>query len=493
MNFVGLVAFIRLSVLTTIFGNLQFQHQESDSKNLKLAFKEIIQNIVVDRFPVVNLIRATNLNFKAEELINDILIDSKAGFKARLDNYMNIEHRPKKFNIIFLDDINSFKILNNSISPEVFYYRGIYLFVLINGLIEEVEEIFTTLWKKNMYNVDVIFEAGDRIEVLTFLPFGTTVCEDTTPRRINSFINGSFTEDVKTLFPDKFKNMANCPFRISTFEDHLSVIKTKRSDGTFELSGFDMDLMNELSKALNFRKVIEFYESDQPWGTVQKNGSVDGALGEVVKGKADMAIGRYYLQTARTKVADSSVAYYNFHEVFVVSPGSSLSSFEKLLQPFDSIVWVLLLALFGAILAAIFILKTKLKNLFEFENNHPVTNVIIAILGGSQAKLPKRTHTRLLLMTLLIFCLVTRSAYQGSLYKFLQTDGHHKGVESIDDMIEQEFDIYILATELNIFENNSKVASRFAISSRHSIFFSSNLPKLFQSKICSRLPTRSFS
>lgn len=88
---------------------------------------------------------------------------------------------------------------------------------------------------------------------------------------------------------------------------------------------------------------------------------------------------------------------------------------------------------------------------------------MVAIFGGSQPKLPIEQFPRLLLAMFLIFFLVMRSAYQGLLFKFLQTDSRNKAVESIDDMIEQEFDIFMYLSQLNLFENQpnfSKLKSR---------------------------------
>jgi hypothetical protein len=105
---------------------------------------------------------------------------------------------------------------------------------------------------RNIFNVDLIHENGESIDVTTFMPFSQTKCDDMTPRVINRFVNDSFEKNIKeTVFPDKFKNLFQCPIKIATYEESLSVIRTKNAHANFTLSGFDIELVEQISKTLN--------------------------------------------------------------------------------------------------------------------------------------------------------------------------------------------------------------------------------------------------
>lgn len=85
---------------------------------------------------------------------------------------------------------------------------------------------------------------------------------------------------------------------------------------------------------------------------------------------------------------------------------------------------------------------------------------LIVIFGGSQTKLPTRNFSRFLLMSFLLFCLVQRNVYQGSLYIFLQSDGRHKEVQSIDEMVENGFDFYMYESYTDIIESHPNIYTK---------------------------------
>lgn len=414
----------------------------------------------------MNLINAAIDTFSSRDVITEILRTSRESIRVRLDTLTNIQaiksKKPKKYCVILLDNIESFRTLNLHITPDIFQFQGFFLFVLITGKIKEIEEIFATLWNKNIYNVDVVFEADDLVEVLTFMPFGGGICGDTKPKLINTFVNGSFTHDIELIYPDKFMNLASCTLEISTFDMPLATIRKINGNGSFELSGFDMDLLQELSKALNFTTDVNFMTGPSPYGRVNPDGSVSGCLGEVASGRAKIAFG-IYLNVFRVAVADVSVMYYSFPEIFVVSPSEKLSPFEKLQQPFDSTVWILIWIVILIAFIVIVAFKTRFKKYESFvfgPIKDPFLNMFSIIYGGSHKKLPKRNFARFILMKFLLFCLVMRNAYQGSLYKFLQSDKTDKELETINEMIEQDYELFTYPYQLALFENGTKKQAR---------------------------------
>lgn len=134
----------------------------------------------------------------------------------------------------------------------------------------------------------------------------------------------------------------------------------------------------------------------------------------------------------------------------MIPPGESLTPFEKLFRPFQQTVWIFLFItlLTGAVVIFIFNFSKKSSKALVFGDDirTPYLNMLIGIVGGSQHVLPKKSFSRSLLMMFLLFCLVQRSIYQGSLYIFLQSDGRNPDVATIDEMIEKNFDFYVRET-----------------------------------------------
>lgn len=427
------------------------------------ATREIIEGFYEKRCSTLSIIRAPGNSSKFNEVITKILIESRGKFAARLDTEL-IENRKKRFNIIMIENIEAFRVLNEKITQRVFNYRGFYLLVLADGDIDDYEEIFATLWKKRLYNINVLAHEYDTANLMTFLPYDGSLCGDTRPKTINVFRNGSFSRKDVSFFPKKFTNMNSCRLNVATFEDGVAVIRKRHRNGTLNYSGFEMDLLRELSRTMNFTMELKFIEKDQPWGNIYSNGTSDGALGEAVKRESDIAIGCYTMTLSRLNMIESSIPYYSSPIVFVISPGQKLTDFEKLLQPFHEKVWICLTATICLALVVILILNfTKLsvkRFVYGSGIKHPSTNLLIAILGGSQTKLPQQNFSRFLLMMFLIFCLVVRNAYQGSLYKFLQTDSRHKNVQTINDMIDQKFDIYLFKSSIDVFDSQPRILDR---------------------------------
>lgn len=474
MHFVIISCFLLFITTTNCCKN--FNSSEDAFSELIEAVSQVIRKSFLNKFTSINVISAKERKREESDFINMMLLRKGAGLAARLDSHkdiLKISNRRKKNNIILLYDIRAFRVLNKNIEEGKFALSSYYLIVFPKGKYAEIEEIFATLWIKNIYNVAAIIGSADKsIEVMTFFPFRGTVCGDTTPVRINRFINGSFTNNLQSLFADKFTNLHNCALKISTFEDHFSIIKTKTANDSFELSGFDIELLRELSRALNFRLDIKLHDEPEPWGNVFENGTVSGALGEVANRKAHIVIGRCFLLAQRIQVADFSSVYFSFPEVFVVSPGREKTQFEKLLQPFDKTVWIFLLITVGAGRLMVLLLNSKLK---VVEKNvrirDPGMKVLAGALGVSQPKNPTENYSRFLLLIFLIFFLVLRNAYQGSLYKYLQSDERRDAIETIDEMVEQGFDLYLYESNLVIFENQPKILARFVHASFNLMFY----------------------
>ena len=454
-----------------VFKTIQDVSNQECMQMTKVTF-EILHKVVCDTSGTINIVKAFENNRNGINLIDELLkknsLDKEFNFGSQLSSQMSaiktIKSRKKTINVIYLDTIESFHILNHKIVSKVFSFRGFYIFVIVGEKFVQFKEIFEAFWIKNIFNVDVIVQNGSDIDVWTFLPFDGVKCGDTTPKLVEKIHRGK-SFDIDSIFPHKFKNLMNCPVLIATFDDNLSVIRTQKPDGSIQFSGFDIEIMNEIAKLINFNQVFKFIEGPHPFGLIYSNGTVDGALGELVNGVAKIAMGRYFLGPNRTEVAENSLVYFNFPEVIVISPGRKLSAFEKLFQPFDTFSWILLMITFATALIVIFVVKIKLPHyqviIFGSGNQDPVTNLFVAFIGGNQTRIPKQNFSRCLLMMWLIFCLIIRNSYQGSMYNFLQSDESLNQGNTIEDLVERNFDLYMYPWVFSIFESQPHVLARY--------------------------------
>lgn len=430
------------------------------------AVNYIIEEVYLPRFTTVNILSAVeNPNDAYYRAFKHSLLLKNKGFCIyRLDNHTHIQmirFRLKIYNVILLDSIRSFDVLYSNIQPDKFNFRGCFLFVLVNGIFPEVERIFSGMWSKFIMNVNVLYDDNGTTTLATFKPYDFDTCSSTSLVTIATFNNGSFGIDPqREIFPDKLKNMHSCNVRLVTFQRCPAVCLTE-SEGEIQAKGFDMEVINLISSTLNFTLQKEILLGDEQWGTIYANKTTTGALAKIVNGEADIGIGNYLLRASRLEIMDSSMVYFSFPVVFAIPLGERLSPFEKLMRPFEFVVWVVLAVFLSIGVIVILIVNWRYRNLRAFIYGtgvrNPIINMLIAIFGGSQPRLPRRNFSRYLLMMFLMFCLVKRNVYQGALYIFLQSDGRHAEVQSIDEMAEKGFDFHMYESYSDIIESQPKI------------------------------------
>lgn len=134
----------------------------------------------------------------------------------------------------------------------------------------------------------------------------------------------------------------------------------------------------------------------------------------------------------------------------IVPPGSSKSPIEKLLGPFEPVLWYLLISIISIGLLTIKIVSLNNRRIqnFVFGANvrSPYLNIFSILFGISMKKISKRNFARTLLMLFTIFCFIIRNSYQGSLFGFLKTNFNGNEISSIDAAVEKDFTFYMVAS-----------------------------------------------
>jgi hypothetical protein len=333
----------------------------------------------------------------------------------------------------------------------------------------DIEDIFKFLWKLNARNVNVIYRDNVSIKVVTFFPFQRHHCEDTMPVLINQFIDNKFINSTANFYPQKFNDLQECFIRVATSNNSIPfVFATQLNNGSYDLHGRDITLLEALANALNFKLNYTYVGFE---GVLLENGTALGTYRQLMINNADIAVADMWLKANRLKFIDASISYITSQIAFIIPPGSELTSFEKYIKPLDMVTWLCLCLTIVIAFIVIFIVRKMPQEAQEFifgvGVNDPYLNVFNALLGGSQPVLPQRNFARFLLMCFLIFCLVIRNLYQGSLYRFLQTKITHKEVQTIDEMIERDYKFYAVPSIVDLIEGQPRIYERYR---NHDIF-----------------------
>jgi ABC-type amino acid transport substrate-binding protein len=372
--------------------------------------------------------------------------------------YGMLLEEPKRFSIFFIENLEEFKKFEPHVDGRWFKNSGFHLIILEHGNVDDLHAIFDTMWKRHIYSIYGIIKdkiEDDGLAFFTIEPFeDPQKCGDSTPKLISKFVNGSFTKKLCKL--EKFRNMNLCPVRLTTFNENVAAIEEIQADGSVVHRGHEIEMIKAVQKGLNFTLHVKFREGQEQFGTVYKNGTATDTLGEVQQGQTDIAMGDFFLKADRLELFDISESYLSYPIVFIIPKGEKLTTTEKMLQPFSATVWILLLLTLIIGLLVILVINHKFRQVRSFvfgeKVNGPVMNMLIAVLGSQQTVLPKRNFARFILMLFIILCLVLRSIYQGSLYQFLQSDGRHKEVQSIQELVEKKYSVLVHETNIDILQ-----------------------------------------
>lgn len=127
-----------------------------------------------------------------------------------------------------------------------------------------------------------------------------------------------------------------------------------------------------------------------------------------------------------------------------------LNPLLKFVRPLSIQVWF---AVGGIVLiASIVILLLKLvpkdyyRRIIGKDLRDEFLNILIGFVGLSQTAVPEKNFPRFMLMMFLIFCLIIRSLYLGSLFNMLKTEIRSKEFVSIRDFYDAGFNFYLYET-----------------------------------------------
>lgn len=130
-----------------------------------------------------------------------------------------------------------------------------------------------------------------------------------------------------------------------------------------------------------------------------------------------------------------------FRFTFIATRGLPYSPFEKLYLPFDTPTWTAVFTTFVLGYLSIFIIyQCPLENqnfVFGLDNRTPSFNMIQIFFGIGLARVPGRNFARFHAMIFTLFCLIIRTAYQGTMYKIMTTDLRKPSVETYQDILDQ--------------------------------------------------------
>lgn len=334
-------------------------------------------------------------------------------------------------NLLIADSPHSFeKVFNSSKCNK----KATKIIVLVGDQTFDVTDIFHRLREKNVIDVYVMFEKDKNISLATYQPITANNCFDSTLIILRTFNDMKLMQQRKSTI----KDFHGCPLKVGLIHNPPYVIFRNINTSFEEMNGRDVEILRVLSKILNFRVNHEKFAND----------AFNVAFSMIKENQIDVVVGDLFLNKDRLQHIDNSVPYFTSNMGLIIPGGRPFNALERLLRPFHIEVWFLIAVTASAALACIAVVKFSSRTLRKFvlgvEMPHLGLNFVAIVLGVSLNRLPTTNFARFFITSFAVSCLVLRSAYQGSVFRFMQSDLKHKVVESIDEMVEEGFTFYTL-------------------------------------------------
>ncbi|XP_063619639.1 uncharacterized protein LOC134792299 [Cydia splendana] len=179
-------------------------------------------------------------------------------------------------------------------------------------------------------------------------------CLNSDPVKLNISLNCADDSCFKSVYPEKFSNMYQCPFILSTFEQHPFMYLSNDSAP----AGKDGDLLTLVMNILNASLVIKAPTDGSDWGEFVNN-NWTGSLGDVFNGVAHAAMCSAPLSPDKYANFQISFTYSSMDIVWAAGLPAVKPTWEKLLYPLQINVRMLIFFLFIGIIFMNTFTKTR--------------------------------------------------------------------------------------------------------------------------------------
>lgn len=180
---------------------------------------------------------------------------------------------------------------------------------------------------------------------ITTVPFPSAIGSIFVPRRLDIWRNSKFRSGAD-LFRDKTSDIRNQTLKVVVFAQIPAVAKipvgrsntfrTLLGDGSMRFSGLEIELLEIVSKAMNF--AYELYDTDtelfELWGTKADDGGYSGLFGEMIDNNADIALGNLYYTPTVLDIMDLTIPYHTECITFLTPESLTDNSWKTLVLPF---------------------------------------------------------------------------------------------------------------------------------------------------------------
>ncbi|KAL1131752.1 hypothetical protein AAG570_011365, partial [Ranatra chinensis] len=269
-------------------------------------------------------------------------------------------------------------------------------------------------------------------------------------------VNMTFESPPEVLIPEG-EDLRNVTFIVLIALTHPYGMLKKASQklsGNDRYEGFGIDLIHELSLLSGFNYTFHV-QADKSSGNPDKvTGKWNGMIGEVLAGRADLAIADITITRERERDADFTMPFMNLGiSVLHRKPTKQAPSLFSFLSPFSYEVWAYMMSAYVGVSLLLFIMgrispyewrnpypcieePETLENQFSLANSLWFTMGSLMQQGSDVA--PISVSTRMVAAVWWFFILIMVSSYTANLAAFLTIELTNPAFRNVEDLANQK-------------------------------------------------------
>ncbi|XP_015929383.2 glutamate receptor U1-like [Parasteatoda tepidariorum] len=206
------------------------------------------------------------------------------------------------------------------------------------------------------------------------------------------------------------------------------VLQIKRINNTTIISGCEAELINLLSRKLNFEYEI-LVPSDSTYGSRDAFGNWTGMMGMLTRNEADVGFPFIGITEERAAAADFNIPYLPFEKTFMMNHASFLPKTSAFTYPFSRLVWFsffIVLLLVTVLFRALISPRDSVCSVF--------INLWASSFGQGLNYSPRSMSRRILLGIWLIYSYLIILSYSSVLLSFLTSPIRMKQIKDFKEL-----------------------------------------------------------
>ncbi|XP_047106497.1 glutamate receptor ionotropic, kainate 2-like [Schistocerca piceifrons] len=244
--------------------------------------------------------------------------------------------------------------------------------------------------------------------------------------------------------------------------------------GNDRYEGYSMDLITKIAEQLHFTFEFQLAKDGEYGSLNEKTGAWDGLVGDLLAGRAELAICDLTITELRQSVVDFTMPFMNLGISILYKKAEKMErSLFSFMDPFTVDVWIFVATAFLGVSLIFYIVaraapmewqkaNPRDPNCNELENQFSMSNILwftgSALLGGGGEEMPKAVSTRIMAGMWAFFKLIMLASYTANLAAFLTSSRMESSINSVNDLAKQskiKYGLYGSGSTAGFFKNSN--------------------------------------